>query len=90
MLRHVIASLTATLATAAVLVLTVLPASAASVTWVTDNGGVLVTSAPLHPGEVITRGGVAYRVVFTRPDGQYTVFRTVPAVTSSGSFTVLG
>lgn len=78
-------------ACAAALALPASAASAASAFHVTVNGGVLIASRPLHPGEVITRDGTAYRVVYVRPLGAgRTVFRTVPQVTASGSFAALG
>jgi hypothetical protein len=33
---------------------------------ITDNGGALVTRATVAPGEVLTRGGIAYTVVSAR------------------------
>ena len=52
---------------------------------VTDNGGVLITSRQLTPGQVITCGGIAYTVHQVRDDHGAFVFTVTPKLPKSGT-----
>jgi hypothetical protein len=69
----------AVLAASAVL-LPCLPARAAGNIPVTDNGGVLIAHGTVHAGEVLARGGTAYRVVMARCASGSCVIRLSPGL----------